>query len=220
MKILNLYAGIGGNRKNWGDSHEITAVEWDPQIAEIYKQNFPQDKVIVGDAHQYLIDHYKEFDFIWASPPCPTHSIIRKVFSHKKGDKTYSKTQNKPVYPCMKLYEEIIFLDNYFEGYFAVENVEPYYEPLIEPQRVGRHCIWANFYIPNNVTVPGSHYAGLEELERVKGFKLPEGFKGDKIQTLRNCVAPELGEHILNYVPINSDRTEEIYKFDLFEEEE
>jgi DNA (cytosine-5)-methyltransferase 1 len=27
MRILNLYAGIGGNRKLWGDDHEITAVE-------------------------------------------------------------------------------------------------------------------------------------------------------------------------------------------------
>lgn len=27
MKILNLYAGIGGNRKLWGDDHEVTVVE-------------------------------------------------------------------------------------------------------------------------------------------------------------------------------------------------
>lgn len=35
MKILNLYAGIGGNRKLWGNEHEITAVELDPDIAAI-----------------------------------------------------------------------------------------------------------------------------------------------------------------------------------------
>jgi len=29
MKILNLYAGIGGNRKLWGDQHQVTAVEYD-----------------------------------------------------------------------------------------------------------------------------------------------------------------------------------------------
>jgi len=30
MKILNLYAGIGGNRKLWGNDHEITSdgVNW------------------------------------------------------------------------------------------------------------------------------------------------------------------------------------------------
>ena len=73
LKILNLYAGIGGNRKLW-EGHEVTAVEFNPEIAKIYQDLFPNDKVIVGDAHQYLLEHYKEFDFIWASPPCPTHS--------------------------------------------------------------------------------------------------------------------------------------------------
>ncbi|GAF94116.1 unnamed protein product, partial [marine sediment metagenome] len=85
MKILNLYAGIGGNRKLWtpnGDEHEITAVEHDPKIAEIYQDFFPNDKVVVGDAHQYLLEHYKEFDFIWSSPPCPTHSDIRRCGVH------------------------------------------------------------------------------------------------------------------------------------------
>ena len=35
-KILNLYAGIGGNRKLWGDEHEITAVEYDEATADVY----------------------------------------------------------------------------------------------------------------------------------------------------------------------------------------
>ena len=76
MKILNLYAGIGGNRKNWGDTHEITAVEYDPKIAAIYRDFFPNDKVIIADAHQYLLDHFSEFDFIWSSPPCQSHSKL------------------------------------------------------------------------------------------------------------------------------------------------
>ena len=79
MKILNLYAGIGGNRKLWGDEHEITAVEYDPKIAAIYCDFFPNDKVIVTDAHQYLLEHCWEFDFVWSSPPCPTHSRIKKA---------------------------------------------------------------------------------------------------------------------------------------------
>lgn len=64
MKILNLYAGIGGNRKLWGNDDEITAVEFDEQIAKIYQDNFPNDKVVIGDAHQYLLEHFREFDFI------------------------------------------------------------------------------------------------------------------------------------------------------------
>ena len=65
MKILNLYAGIGGNRKLWGDQHKITAVEYDKDIAAIYKDFFPNDEVLVEDAHEYLLNHYKDYDFIW-----------------------------------------------------------------------------------------------------------------------------------------------------------
>ena len=84
MKILNLYAGIGGNRKYWGDEDEVTAVEIDERIAKIYKDNFPNDNVIVGDAHQYLLEHFREYDFIWTSPPCPTHSKVRKQLAIKR----------------------------------------------------------------------------------------------------------------------------------------
>lgn len=78
MRILNLYAGIGGNRKFWGDDHKIVAVEIDPKIAGIYKDFFPNDEVIIGDAHAFLEKHFADFDFIWSSPPCPSHSHIRK----------------------------------------------------------------------------------------------------------------------------------------------
>ena len=82
IKILNLYACLGGNRYKWdevADNLEITAVEWDEELAKLYQERFPNDKVIVADAHKYLLDNYKEFDFIWSSPPCPTHSRMRKT---------------------------------------------------------------------------------------------------------------------------------------------
>ena len=56
MKILNLYAWIGGNRKEW-EWHQITAVEYDPVIAKVYQDLYPNDIVIIWDAHQYLLDH-------------------------------------------------------------------------------------------------------------------------------------------------------------------
>ena len=87
MEILNLYAGIGGNRKLWGNEHEITAVEYDENIAAIYKDFFPNDKVLVEDAHDYLLTHYEEYDFIWSSPPCPTHSQIRYNIGFKANRK-------------------------------------------------------------------------------------------------------------------------------------
>jgi len=142
LKILNLYACLGGNRYKWGDDHEITAVEWDEELAKLYQERFPNDTVIVADAHQYLLDHYKEFDFIWSSPPCPTHS----AFQHSM------KTTRKMKYPDMKLYQEIIFLEAFFNGKYCVENVFPFYEPLIKAKKRGRHLYWTNFNLPNIIT--------------------------------------------------------------------
>ena len=141
-KVLNLYACLGGNRLLWDDC-EVTAVELDPELARMYQERFPNDNVIIADAHQYLLDHYKEFDFIWSSPPCPSHSRAR--FWGSKGG------QCDPVYPDMALYQEIIFLDNFFSGKYVVENVTPYYEPLIPAKKRGRHLYWSNFNLPNNI---------------------------------------------------------------------
>ena len=69
-KVLNLYAGLGGNRKKWNDDlYEITAVEFDEKIANVYRQNFPNDELIIGDAHKYLKDNHQDYDIIWSSPP-------------------------------------------------------------------------------------------------------------------------------------------------------
>ena len=64
MKILNLYAGIGGNRKLWGDEHEITAVEYDQATADTYQSYFPGDKVIVCDAHDYRFGYCRRWGFV------------------------------------------------------------------------------------------------------------------------------------------------------------
>ena len=202
MKILNLYAGIGGNRRLWGDDHEITAVELDPDIAKIYQDFFPDDTMVVGDAHQYLLEHFKEFDFIWSSPPCPSHSIIRAIAGVGRG-------QNKPIYPNMKLWQEIIFLQHFVKCKFCVENVISYYKPLISSQQVARHYFWANFYIRKYTTKTREHYGGIEKLQELKGFNISSYSRIDKIKTLRNCVEPELGFHILN----ESQKNEQISMF-------
>ena len=201
MKILNLYAGIGGNRKFWGDEHKVTAVEINPDIAKIYQDFFPEDKVIVADAHQYLLEHFEEFDFIWSSPPCQSHS----------GTNHFLFGQGIRRFPDMKLYEEIIFLTHWFKRKWVVENVKPYYEPLIKAQDCGRHCFWGNFNITkldvkydigtmNRNASKGSQRKAiireaqipeLIDLHGLKDFKLK-----NKRQVLRNCVVPELGLHI------------------------
>lgn len=64
IKVLNLYAGLGGNRKLW-ENVKVTAVELRPDIARVYADHFPEDELIICDAHQYLLDHYSEYDFVW-----------------------------------------------------------------------------------------------------------------------------------------------------------
>ena len=187
LKILNLYAGIGGNRKLWSGNIEVTAVEIDPKIAKIYQDFFPNDKVIVTDAHQYLLEHFNEFDFIWSSPPCPSHSRVRKATHH----------QNKPIFPDMKLYEEIIFLKGYFKGKWVVENVIGWYEPLVKPREIGRHYFWANFIIGKVNDSSREHDGVIERLQKRKGFNLDgKDLDVEKKLVLRNCVEPELGLHI------------------------
>ena len=145
MKVLNLYACLGGNRYKWDEvaNIEVTAVEWDKELAKLYQERFPNDTVIVADAHEYLLKNYMNFDFIWTSPPCPSHSRVR--FSQKNRENCDA------VYPDLKLYEEVILLDNYFEGKYVVENVIPFYEPLIPAKKRGRHLYWTNFNLPNDI---------------------------------------------------------------------
>lgn len=200
MKILNLYAGIGGNRKEWGEQHEITAIEYDPKIAEIYKKNFPNDTVIVTDAHQYLLEHFREFDFIWASPPCPTHSRVRKSLAFKKKKDGTIFEQNKPVYPDMTLYQEIILLDNYYDGYYVVENVVPYYEPLITPQKLGRHLFWSNVELPHRKFESRGSFDNTNELAEKLGYDISSWTGVNKKLLLRNCVEPEVGKYIMEIV--------------------
>ena len=181
LKVLNLYTGIGGNRKLWdNDLVEVTAVENVPEIAKIYQDFFPNDKVVITDAHEYLLEHYKEFDFIWSSPPCPTHSRIR-----------YS--QPIKIYADMNLYQEILFLKTWFKGKWVIENVIPYYKPLIEAQKLGRHLFWSNFNIPfKEFDEPVIRRATKESM--AEHYNMPI----TKRLYLRNCVNPEIGLHILN----------------------
>jgi DNA (cytosine-5)-methyltransferase 1 len=199
MKILNLYAGLGGNRKLW-QNHNIIAVEYTEKIAQVYKNNFPNDNVIIADAHQYLLDHHKEFDFIWSSPPCQSHSRMVKATRHKI---------NK--YPDMALYQEIIFLQHFYKGFWVVENVKPYYDPLIKPTAIiGRHYFWSNYNITAFNHINHQNFITSDSPEQIENFKNWLGINYDGNiyyeknhspgQVLRNCVHPEIGLHILNCV--------------------
>jgi len=201
MKILNLYAGIGGNRKLWGDEHEVTAVEINEDIAGVYKSFFPKDKVIIGDAKEYLLEHFKEFDFIWASPPCPTHSRMRTLW---KGDgKLENKTSGSSFkLPDMDLYSIIIFLQHFFDGDWVVENVISYYDPLIKPKIVDNHYFWSNKnLLPLKKQTRNLMDQDLDKKAERLGFEVPkEGSERFKRKMLNNCVRPEVGKHIFDCI--------------------
>jgi len=189
MKILNLYSCLGGNRYKWDEvtDVEVTAVEWDEELARLYQERFPNDTVIVADAHQYLLDHYQEFDFIWTSPPCPTHSRARYWGIGANG--------KNPVYPDMNLYQEIIFLQTHFKGKFVVENVIPYYEPLIPSQKRNRHLYWTNFNLPNILSDRDAKISqGTNEVKKLSEFHQYD-FKKYKGKQLTNKIARNLVDY-------------------------
>ena len=201
MKVLNLYAGLGGNRKHWDGCH-VTAVESNEKIAAVYQRQHPGDTVIIGDAHEYLKDNFRDFDFIWSSPPCQTHSKMAKATRHKKRN-----------YPNMALYEEILFLQHFYKGQWIVENVSPFYKPLIEPtKKVGRHLFWSSYdFEADDVKRPANfinmaNLAGKKALMEWLGISYQENiyYAGNHCpaQVLRNCVHPDLGRQIFNSMPM------------------
>ncbi len=194
MRVLNLYAGLGGNRKLWTEV-EVTAVERDPKIAAVYQELYPNDTVIIGDAHNFLLQNAQEFDFIWSSPPCQSHSRMIR-----------SGRNRKPRYPDMKLYEEIIFLQYNFSEPWVVENVKPYYEPLIKPRYLGRHAFWTNFNFKQIEEPKFKNFISSGTIEAKQKlmdwldihYEESIYYEGnhDPCQILRNCVHPIVGKHI------------------------
>lgn len=192
FRILNLYAGLGGNRALWPNGVEVTAVEYDEATAAVYAERFPEDRVVIGDAHAFLLDYFTHFDFIWSSPPCQSHGQYRyNVGVRAKG--------YKPVYPDLTLYEEILMLQHHADIPWVVENVQPYYVPLIPmTARIGRHMLWSNFAIPPMDVPP----KGIRSKNKISdydylGVDLSNSAIKDKRQALRNMVDSDLGLHIL-----------------------
>lgn len=226
-RILNLYACLGGNRYLWdevakeaGVVLEVTAIELDPELARMYKERFPNDIVIVADAHEYLVKNYKIFNAVWSSPPCPSHSRPRFWNSSNY------ETTTEAIYPDMKLYEEIIFLDNYFKGKYVVENVIPFYEPLVPAKKRGRHLYWTNFNLPGDLGERKYRISGnkdnpnQDELKKLCEFHKIDlsSYKGEqsKIKIARNLVDYEAGKTIFQTL-LGIERNSNVNQVSLFD---
>ena len=103
----------------------------------------------------------------------------------------------------MMLYQEIILLDNYFEGKYVVENVIPYYEPLIQAKKRGRHLYWTNFNLPSELSKRKVQVGtGTDEVAKLCKFHEIDlsSYKGEqrKDKIARNLVDYEAGKTILS----------------------
>lgn len=194
MKVLNAYAGIGGNRHLWPADWMVTAIEIDERVAAEYARRYPEDHVIVGDAHAFVMEHAHEFDARWSSPPCPTHSRLAINVAKRKGVEPE---------PDPRLWAEIEHLAA-IGGRYVVENVHTYYVPPIAPDLVtARHYYWTN-HAPDLLTeLPALPISGqrlgltADAIAESYGLPpLPPGSLRDRRKAMRNAVVPHEGLEI------------------------
>lgn len=200
MRVLNAYAGIGGNRHLWPTDWEITAVELDPRVAAEYARRYPDDTVLVEDAHAFVLEHAHEFDAVWSSPPCPTHSKLARTVAAK------AKVE---LAPDPRLWAEIAHLQA-LGGRYVVENVHVYYAPPIAPDVVTeRHWYWVS-EVPMMLTpLTSTSRAALEERAADRTMRpadryadayglprLPVGAVALSRKAMRNAVVPQEGLEI------------------------
>lgn len=193
-KILNLYAGIGGNRKNWKNC-EVTAVENDQATAEIYTKLYPNDEIVLTDAHAYLLNNFeqinKTYDLVWASPPCQSHSRIRAMGS---------KIKYQPIYFDENLWQTIILMQTYSKKKWIVENVITYYKALIPPQAIiNRHYFWSNFNItPKTFKKRDIKHKNITGQSTIYDINIKKYYGPKKREMLRSLIDPAIGEHLYN----------------------
>jgi len=226
MKILNLYAGLGGNRRLW-DGHEITAIEYVPEIADVYSKQFPDDEVFIEDVLEFVRHHNLDrYDFIWASPPCVTHSCATSF--HRRYVPDLTQTHGLRIFFDYQIKNK--------ETYYVIENVQPFYKLPSEWKpsvKLGRHCFWANFHIrkpKEPIADERIHYdmtkhkrtrslymrGSIKLLAKYHNFdlKLLEGFtKTRKDKVLKNMTHHLIGKYVLDELIYYKKRFRDLGEF-------
>ena len=186
--VLNAYAGIGGNRHLWPSDWRVTAVEIDERTAAEYARRYPDDTVLVEDAHEHVLTRALEYDAVWSSPPCPTHSRLAKVNASRWG---------KTLEVDPRLMAEVAHLSA-LGGRFVVENVHTYYRPAILPDLVtDRHYYWMSaapvMMPPLDRVVIGTWQESATADALAIAYGLPPLAKGtvpNRTRAMRNAVVP------------------------------
>ena len=111
--------------------------------------------------------------------------------------------------------------DARFKGGFVIENVIPYYTPLIPAQKRHRHLYWTNFKLPSKLSDRKAPQIGAGDNEVSKWCKFHDynfrQYKGEQpVQKMaRNLVDYEAGRTILEtYLGIK--RSKDIKQTELF----
>ena len=126
------------------------------------------------------------------------------------------------MFPDMKLFEEILFLQYNFKGKYVVENVIPFYEPLIAAKKRGRHLYWTNFNLPGNIGERKIfsnmiETGNIKQLSEFHDYDFTK-YKGEQRlnKIARNLVDYEVGKTILETV-FGIERKQNVNQVSIFD---
>lgn len=106
LRVLNAYAGIGGNRHLWPDDWQITAIELDPRVAAEYLRELGK-AYVVENVHVYYTppippDLVTDRHYYWTSNPpamlSPLHGI-KGILNAGTPARVYANAYGLPQLP-------------------------------------------------------------------------------------------------------------------------